>query len=163
MFCLNEYVGWNHRMLGSYRAVLGHFELDQWFMVVSAAVNLVLSFALFIPFGIAGALAATVVAHAIMWAGRVKVVCRLYMTGALGRYLRVQAAHLLTLGRLHGRDILGLRAAARRGLRLCRRVAVAALLPNLLNLACYAWTSDAAYLREYAGGLWRKIKNHRRS
>ena len=107
-------------MLGSYRAVLGHFELDQWFMVVSAAVNLVLSFALFIPFGIAGALAATVVAHAIMWAGRVKVVCRLYMTGALGRYLRVQAAHLLTLGRLHGRDILGLRAAARRGLRLCR-------------------------------------------
>ena len=29
MFCLNEYVGWNHRMLGSYRAVLGHFEDDQ--------------------------------------------------------------------------------------------------------------------------------------
>ena len=26
VFCLNEYVGWNHRMLGSYRAVLGHFE-----------------------------------------------------------------------------------------------------------------------------------------
>ena len=45
-----------------------------------------------------------------MWAGRVKVVCRLYMTGALGRYLRVQAAHLLTLAACMARDILGLRA-----------------------------------------------------
>ena len=154
MFCLNEYVGWNHRMLGSYRAVLGHFELDQWFMVVSAAVNLVLSFALFIPFGIAGALAATVVAHAIMWAGRVKVVCRLYMTGALGRYLRAacMGATSWVCAQLPG-GVFG----------FAGRVAVAALLPNLLNLACYAWTSDAAYLREYAGGLWRKIKNHRRS
>ena len=54
-------------------------------MVVSAAANLVLSFALFIPFGIAGALAATVVAHAIMWAGRVKVVCPpLYDPARLG-------------------------------------------------------------------------------
>ena len=163
MFCLNEYVGWNHRMLGSYRAVLGHFELDQWFMVVSAAVNLVLSFALFIPFGIAGALAATVVAHAIMWAGRVKVVCRLYMTGALGRYLRVQAAHLLTLAACMGATSWVCAQLPGGVFGFAGRVAVAALLPNLLNLSCYAWTSDAAYLREYAGGLWRKIKNHRRS
>ena len=51
VFSLNEYVGWNHRMLGSYRAVLGHFEQDQWFMVASAATNLILSFALFPAFG----------------------------------------------------------------------------------------------------------------
>lgn len=56
VFCLNEYVGWNHRMLGSYRAVLGHFEDDQWFMVASATVNLALSFILFPLFDITGAL-----------------------------------------------------------------------------------------------------------
>ena len=55
VFCLNEYVGWNHRMLGSYRAVLGHFEQDQWFMVSSAVVNLILSFILFPMFDITGA------------------------------------------------------------------------------------------------------------
>lgn len=97
LFCLNEYVGWNHRMLGSYRAVLGHFEQDQWFMVASAAVNLLLSFALFVPFGIAGATFATVVAHCIMWFGRVRVVCKQYVKGFLGHYVRVQLAHLVTL------------------------------------------------------------------
>ena len=97
VFCLNEYVGWNHRMLGSYRAVLGHFEQDQWFMVASAAVNLVLSFALFPLWDITGALAATVIAHAIMWAGRIVVVFRQYMQGSLGHYLRAQALHLVTL------------------------------------------------------------------
>ena len=62
VFCLNEYVGWNHRMLGSYRAVLGHFEDDQWFMVASATVNLALSFILFPLFDITGALIAILVA-----------------------------------------------------------------------------------------------------
>ena len=45
VFSLNDYVGWHHRMLGSYRAVLGNFEQDQWFMVASAATNLILRFA----------------------------------------------------------------------------------------------------------------------
>ena len=97
VFSLNEYVGWNHRMLGSYRAVLGHFEQDQWFMVASAATNLILSFALFPAFGITGIVAATVVAHCIMWVGRGIVVCRQYMRGSGWRYLRVQAVHLVTL------------------------------------------------------------------
>ena len=70
-------------MLGSYRAVLGHFEDDQWFMVASATVNLALSFILFPLFDITGALIATVVAHCIMWAGRIRVVFRQYMRGGL--------------------------------------------------------------------------------
>ena len=89
-FCLNEYVGWNHRMLGSYRAVLGHFEQDQWFMVASGVSNLVLSFVLVIPFGLAGVTAATVFAHCLMWLGRAKVVFGGFMRGCGGRYLRVQ-------------------------------------------------------------------------
>ena len=30
-------------------------------------------------------------------------------------------------------------------------------IPNLLTLAFYIWTSDAAYLRTQAGRLWQKI------
>ena len=63
-------------------------------MVASAATNLILSFALFPAFGITGIVAATVVAHCIMWVGRGIVVCRQYMRGSGWRYLRVQAVHL---------------------------------------------------------------------
>ena len=157
LFCLNEYVGWNHRMLGSYRAVLGHFEQDQWFMVASAAVNLILSFVLFVPFGIAGATLATVVAHCIMWFGRVRVVCRQYVRGWLGHYIRVQLIHAATLAlNLFGTAwVCSLLPGGWAG--LIARAAVVLVVPNAVNLLCYAWTADAAYLRSVAGGVWAKL------
>ena len=157
VFCLNEYVGWNHRMLGSYRAVLGHFEQDQWFMVASAAVNLILSFALFPAFDITGALFATVAAHCIMWAGRIRVVFRQYMRGSMGHYLRIQALHLGTLAVCMGVTWAACRAVPLGGwLGLVPRAAIVCLLPNLLNLAFYGWGRDAAYLREYGARILKK-------
>lgn len=157
VFSLNEYVGWNHRMLGSYRAVLGHFEQDQWFMVASAATNLILSFALFTAFGITGIVAATVVAHCIMWVGRGIVVCRQYMRGSGWRYLRVQAVHLVTLVVLMAGSYRVCALLPGGILGLLGRAVVVCILPNVLNLAFYIWTSDAAYLRTQAGRLWQKI------
>lgn len=162
VFCLNEYVGWNHRMLGSYRAVLGHFEEDQWFMVASAATNLVLSFVLYWPFGVTGIVAATVAAHCIMWVGRGRVVCRRYMRGCGGRYLRVQGVHLVTLAAdLAVAGLVCARLPGGWGGVILRGVVVC-LLPNLMNLAFYGWTSDAAYLRGRAGDLVRKLKGSRK-
>ena len=158
VFCLNEYIGWNHRMLGSYRAVLGHFEQDQWFMVASAAVNLVLSFALFPLWDITGALAATVIAHGIMWAGRIRVVFRQYMQGSLGHYLRVQALHLATLAACLGVTYAACALVPLGGwLGLAPRAVLVLAVPNALNLAVYGWGGDAAYLRQYAAGVWRKL------
>ena len=156
-FCMNEYVGWNHRILGSYRAVLGHFEEDQWFMVASAVSNLVLSFALVIPFGLAGVVGATVVAHCLMWAGRARVVCRHYMKGCAARYWRNQALRLASL--------FALMALTSRLCALCGggffgfvgRVFVVAVVPNAGNLLLYGWTSDAAYLRDRGMELARKL------
>ena len=163
VFCLNEYIGWNHRMLGSYRAVLGHFEQDQWFMVASAAVNLVLSFALFPLWDITGALAATVIAHGIMWAGRIRVVFRQYMQGSLGHYLRVQALHLATLAACLGVTYAACALVPLGGwLGLAPRAVLVLVVPNALNLAVYGWGGDAAYLRQYAAGVWRKL-THKRS
>lgn len=158
VFCLNEYIGWNHRMLGSYRAVLGHFEQDQWFMVASAAVNLVLSFALFPLWDITGALAATVIAHGIMWAGRIRVVFRQYMQGSLGHYLRVQALHLVTLAACLGVTYAACALVPLGGwLGLAPRAVLVLVVPNALNLVVYGWGGDAAYLRQYAAGVWRKL------
>ena len=162
VFCLNEYIGWNHRMLGSYRAVLGHFEQDQWFMVASAAVNLVLSFALFPLWDITGALAATVIAHGIMWAGRIRVVFRQYMQGSLGHYLRVQALHLVTLAACMGLTYAACALVPLGGwLGLAPRAVLVLVVPNALNLAVYGWGGDAAYLRQYAAGVWRKLTKKR--
>ena len=160
VFCLNEYVGWNPRILGSYRAVLGHFEQDQWFMVASAAVNLILSFALFPAFDLTGALAATVAAHCIMWAGRIVVVFRQYMRGSMGHYLCMQALHAVTLAACMGLTWAACRAVPLGGwLGLAPRAVIVCLLPNLLNLAFYGWSSDAAYLREYAARIVRKRRD----
>ena len=163
VFCLNEYIGWNHRMLGSYRAVLGHFEQDQWFMVASAAVNLVLSFALFPLWDITGALAATVIAHGIMWAGRIVVVFRRYMQGSMGHYLCMQGLHLVTLAVCLGGTWTLCRAVPLEGwLGLVPRAFIVCLAPNLFNLLVYGWGPDAAYLRRYAAGVWQKLI-HKRS
>ena len=157
VFCLNEYVGWNHRMLGSYRAVLGHFEDDQWFMVASATVNLALSFILFPLFDITGALIATVVAHCIMWAGRIRVVFRQYMRGGLGHYLGVQALHLVTLAVCMGGSYALCARMPGGWLGLVPRILVVLVVPNALNLAVYGWGKDAAYLRQYAGKVAKKL------
>ena len=161
-FCLNEYVGWNHRMLGSYRAVLGHFEEDQWFMVASGVSNLVLSFVLVIPFGLPGVIAATVFAHCLMWFGRAKVVFRRFMRGCGGRYVRIQLTHALTLAvemaltwwvcSLLGTGWLGISA----------RAGVVCILPNAMNLVFYGFTSDAEYLRGRALQLWQRISARRK-
>ena len=157
VFCLNEYVGWNHRMLGSYRAVLGHFEDDQWFMVASATVNLALSFILFPLFDITGALIATVVAHCIMWAGRIRVVFRQYMRGGLGHYLGVQALHLVTLAVCMGGSYALCARMPGGWLGLVPRIFIVLVVPNALNLAVYGWGKDAAYLRQYAGKVAKKL------
>ena len=166
-FCMNEYIGWNHRMLGSYRSVLGHFEEDQWYMVASAVSNLVLSVVLIAKFGIPGIVAATVFAHCLMWIGRARVVFRHYMPGDGWRYLRVQLLHLATLGgelllcSLVCEGAAGMLAGLPFGglLGLLARGVIVVILPNAINLAVYGWMPDAAYLRGYAAKVAAKLRH----
>ncbi len=156
-FCMNEYIGWNHRMLGSYRAVLGHFEEDQWFMVASAASNVLLSFALVIPFGLAGVVGATVFAHCLMWIGRARVVCRHYMKGCGWRYLGLQLLHWVTLFAIMFLTARLCELCGQGILAFIGKVCLVAVVPNLCNLLLYGWTSDAAYLRGRGLELVRKL------
>lgn len=158
LFAFNEYIGWNHRMVGSYRAVLGRFEEDQWYMVAAAILNLVLSFALIGPLGLAGVIAATVVAHIIMWIGRARVVLRHYLRGYGWRYLGIQIAHLATLGLGYGLTRAACAAMPGGWPGMIAQVVVVCLIPNAVNLAAYGWTSDAAYLRERAKAALGKLR-----
>ena len=92
-----------------------------------------------------------------MWVGRGIVVCRQYMRGSGWRYLRVQAVHLVTLVVLMAGSYRVCALLSGGILGLLGRAVVVCILPNLLNLAFYIWTSDAAYLRPQAGRLWQKL------
>ena len=104
-----------------------------------------------------GALIATVVAHCIMWAGRIRVVFRQYMRGGLGHYLGVQALHLVTLAVCMGGSYALCARMPGGWLGLVPRILIVLIVPNVLNLAVYAWGRDAAYLRQYAGKVAKKL------
>ena len=104
-----------------------------------------------------GALIATVVAHCIMWAGRIRVVFRQYMRGGLGHYLGVQALHLVTLAVCMGGSYALCARMPGGWLGLVPRIFVVLVVPNALNLAVYGWGKDAAYLRQYAGKVAKKL------
>ena len=95
-----------------------------------------------------------------MWAGRIVVVFRQYMRGSMGHYLCMQALHAVTLAACMGLTWAACRAVPLGGwLGLAPRAVIVCLLPNLLNLAFYGWSSDAAYLREYAARIVRKTRD----
>lgn len=163
-FSLNEYVGWNHRMLGSFRGVLGKFELDMGFMVASALTNVVLSFVLVWQFGLGGVVAATVAAHCLMWFGRVRVVFGEYLPGLLGAYVRKQllrtavlAGEMLAAAALCSQ--INARFTAFGGLAaLVLDGCVAMVLPNAVNAVLFLPTSDAVWLREKAAGMLGAVR-----
>ena len=117
-----------------------------------------LSFALIGPLGLAGVIAATVVAHIIMWIGRARVVIRHYLPGYGWRYLGIQIAHLATLGLGYGLTRAACAAMPGGWPGMIAQVVVVCLIPNAVNLAAYGWTSDAAYLRERAKAALGKLR-----
>ena len=42
-------------------------------------------------------------------------------------------------------------------LGLVPRILIVLIVPNVLNLAVYAWGKDAAYLRQYGGKVAKKL------
>lgn len=73
-FSLNQYVAWNQRIIGYYRAVIGLFDKDIFFSILATIVNLLLSIILSQNFGFSGIIFATLISHVILWIGRAKIV-----------------------------------------------------------------------------------------
>ena len=92
-----------------------------------------------------------------MWAGRIRVVFRQYMRGGLAHYLAVQALHLATLAACMGGSYALCAKMPGGWLGLVPRILIVLIVPNVLNLAVYAWGKDAAYLRQYGGKVAKKL------
>ena len=92
-----------------------------------------------------------------MWAGRVVVGLRRYMAGGLAHDLAVQALHLVTLAVCMGGSYALCARMPGGWLGLVPRIFVVLVVPNALNLAVYGWGKDAAYQRQYAGKVVKKL------
>lgn len=73
-FSLNQFVAWNHRVVGYYRTALGKFDKDIIYMAIGATANILLSMFGALLLGVTGVVMATFASHIILWFGRSKVV-----------------------------------------------------------------------------------------
>ena len=79
------------------------------------------------------------------------------MRGGLAHYLAVQALHLATLAACMGGSYALCAKMPGGWLGLVPRILIVLIVPNVLNLAVYAWGKDAAYLRQYGGKVAKKL------
>ncbi len=158
-FSINQYIGWNHRMLSYFRSAIGKFEEDQKYMISSAAINVVLSILFVRVWGVSGLLAATVIAHMLQWIGRCKVV----FSNIIGRQLMKKywfqqvGLSILAAGEVWlavfctsfiGDGLIGFAA----------KILICILLPNLINLVAVWRMPDFDYGRELIKDLLVKLK-----
>lgn len=98
LLSLKIYANYNQRVVTLFRGTRGGFEKDKPFMFAAAVVNLLLSWALVIRYGLAGLEFGTLVAALLIWLGRTKVVfVELFSRRQLMRYVRQQARYIIVL------------------------------------------------------------------
>jgi O-antigen/teichoic acid export membrane protein len=148
-FSINQYIGWNHRMLGYFRSAIGKFNEDQWYMAASAVLNVVLSIVWIQLYGLPGVIAATCIGHLIQWTGRSHVVFtnifhaeeeKKYWLKQFGLAVLAAAEVLLSIGvcRMLPEGILS----------FILRVLVCLILPNCINILVLWRMKDFSFVKE---------------
>lgn len=97
-FAINQYVGWNQRILTLYRNAIGKYEVDKNYILIGAILNVILSLILVKPLGVVGIIIGTVVGHLGFWIGRIRVVFREYIQSGLKHYLFNQLKYISSWG-----------------------------------------------------------------
>lgn len=97
-FALNQYIGWNQRILTLYRNVIGKYEVDKNYILIGAILNVGISLILVKPLGVAGIIIGTVIGHLGFWIGRIKVVFGEYIQSDLKHYLLNQIKYFISWG-----------------------------------------------------------------
>ncbi len=86
MFCITIYFGLVWEMVYKYRAVLGDFKQDRWFMATSAVLNIAVSVICVQFWGITGIQFGTLVAFIPIAAGRIRFVVKNYFGQSMAKY-----------------------------------------------------------------------------
>jgi len=163
-FSLNQYIAWNHRIIGYYRSVAGHFEYDTPFSVFAAVMNVGLSIALSVRFGYSGLIFATFVSHIILWFGRAKLVYHfIFDPKNFAAYWKKEGKKFcLLLVEL----LLVYLVTFRISYSVCGliiRILCCMIIPNLINFVLFYKHSSMQMIRGYMknGLLKLKSKNRR--
>lgn len=159
MFSINQYIAYNHKFLYFYRASFGKFELDKWYALAAAVLNVVCSIVFAKWMGIAGIILGTIIGHMGFWIGRVKVVYSEYLTTSVLRYIARQLLNLI----IYAVEMLGCGWLSSKlpvsvpGILL--RVLLVLLIPNVMNFLIFFKTRDMKMIFEYlkkTGRLFKK-------
>lgn len=159
-FSLNQYIGWNHRMLGYFRSAVGKFNQDQLYMVASAVSNVALSIVLIKLWGVAGLLAATCVGHLFQWAGRSHVVFKNFFDRRAAVIYWVKQAALFLLAASEMLLCIWICRFFPAGIGgIVLRAAVCLVLPNLINLLIFWNLADFSYVRSTLVNTAKKLRS----
>lgn len=96
-FSINQYITYNHLVVTNYRNSVGKYELDTYYMLSSALINLVMSVLFIQVWGLTGLMAATCLAQIIIWIGRSEVVFNEVVTGVSKNHYWFAQAKRITL------------------------------------------------------------------
>jgi len=146
----NGYAGIKQQAICAFRNSMGNYRLDRNYSICSAALNVLLSILLAGPFGITGITVATVVAHMVIWLGRLIVVHRHYFGESLFSEITKETVWII-LAALEGGVVLWIctdLSASVSGIIL--RGIACVVIPNLINLALFFHTASFQYMWHYA-------------
>lgn len=157
VFCINQYIMWNHQFLTYYRYSFGKYELDRFPVFVAALLNVVLSIILSRPLGMTGIMLGTVIGHLGFWFGRMRVVYTEYIDEGVNKYLFRQGIRLA----LCGGEIL-VTAYVCKSLPITIvgiviRLLLSMSIPCILNLLLFCRTSEFTSLLEYSKEVSKQI------
>ena len=94
---INIFIALCNNPMTYFRNSLGHFETDRNYMIAAAAVNVIFSVALLIPFGITGVIIATIMGHLLIFAGRCAVVYKFFIEKSPIKYYGLFALRCVML------------------------------------------------------------------
>lgn len=86
LLSVNVFISICNNPMNYFRNTLGHFESDRNYMIVAAAVNVILTLFLALPMGVAGVMVGTVAGHLFIFMGRTAVVYKYYTKKPLIEY-----------------------------------------------------------------------------
>lgn len=86
LFALNLYIGLNQQFLLYYRNTFGSYDIDKWFIVLGALVNVVVSVFLARVLGIVGIILGTLIGNVGFWFGRARAVFQVCLKESLLKY-----------------------------------------------------------------------------
>lgn len=157
-FSANGYVGIKQQAICAFRNSIGNYKIDRNYSICSAVINVLFSLLLAEPFGIAGIATATVIAHLIIWAGRLVVVyCHYFEEGLLLEIAKETG--WIIVAALECSFVFWICAelpVSAGGIVL--RGMVCVFVPNLINLILFFHTASFRYMWDYTKKAFHTLR-----